>query len=213
MKQYKLFLVIGFLLLLAGCASTYYNTLEKFGVHKRDIMVSRITAARDAQAEAKEQFVSALDQFRSVVNVDGGDLEKTYKTLNRSYEACLAKAEEVHKRIAKVESVAEALFDEWEAELGQYTSAELRRDSAEKLRQTKEQYEQLLLAMKKAESRIKPVLSLFHDQVLYLKHNLNARAISSLRGELVTIEQNVDSLVREMEASIAEANRFIASLQ
>ena len=50
------------------------------------------------------------------------------------------------------------------------------------------------------------------DQVLYLKHNLNARAIDGLKGELRTIETNVARLIRDMEASIAQSEAFIAEL-
>lgn len=63
--------------------------------------------------------------------------------------------------------------------------------------------------MRLAESRIEPVLKSFRDQVLFLKHNLNAKAIASLRGELVQVEADTDKLISELEASIAEADRFI----
>ena len=194
--------------LLAGCSSAYYNTMEKLGVHKRDIMVDRVGEARDAQEATKEQFQSALEQFSQVVEVKGGDLEQKYKVLNDQYKQCKAEADNVHKRIAAVEGVSAALFREWEAELDQYTSAALRRDSESKLAATRRQYEQLITAMKRAESKIQPVLSVFNDQVLYLKHNLNAQ-----QGELVGLEENVDRLVREMEASIREADQFISKLQ
>ncbi len=68
-------------------------------------------------------------------------------------------------------------------------------------------------AMKRAEEKIQPVLAVFHDQVLYLKHNLNARAITALQGEMVSLEKDVALLVREMEASIKEADQFINQLQ
>ncbi len=197
----------------SGCSSTYYSAMEKVGVHKRDIMVDRVTEARDSQEDAKDQFQSALEQFTSVVKVEGGDLEQQYKVLNGEYKKSKAKAEKVHKRIDAVESVAEDLFDEWDNELDQYSSASLRKDSARKLQQTKQQYEQLIDAMKKAESKIQPVLVVFHDQVLYLKHNLNAQAIAALQGELVSLEKDVAQLVAEMEASIQEADQFIDKLQ
>ncbi len=201
------------ILLLGGCSSAYYNTLEKIGIHKRDLMVDRVADARDAQEKAKVQFKSALEQFRSVIRVDGGDLQKEYDVLKDGYAASKARSEAVHKRIAKVESVAEALFDEWEDELDQYSSQRLRQDSQAKLQATRRQYSRLLRAMKRAAARMEPVLAMFHDQVLYLKHNLNARAIASLKGELKYMEKDVDSLIQEMEASIAEANRFIEGLQ
>ena len=198
---------------VGGCSSTYYKTMEKLGVPKREIMVDRVGKARDAQEDAKQQFQTALEQFTQVVEVKGGDLERKYKLLDDQYKKCKEEADNVHKRIGSVESVSEALFDEWEAELQQYGNDALRRDSKSKLDATRRQYEQLIGAMKRAEAKIQPVLSVFNDQVLYLKHNLNAQAIAALQGELVSLEENVDRLVREMEASIREADQFISKLQ
>lgn len=197
---------------LVGCQTAYYKTMEKVGIHKRDIMVDRVEKARDSQEEAKEQFKSALEQFSSVLSFKGGNLEEKYNKLNDEYEESEAKASDVKSRIAAVEDVSEALFDEWEEELEQYSSESLRRNSETKLRKTRKQYVQLIGAMKRAEKKIAPVLSAFRDQVLFLKHNLNAQAIASLQSELVTVEANVASLIKEMEASIAEANVFIKTI-
>lgn len=198
---------------LVGCSTTYYSTLEKVGIHKRDLMVSRVEDARDAQEDAKQQFQSALEQFTSVVAVKGGDLEQKYNTLNDAYRESEKKADIVSKRIVRVEDVSEALFDEWEDELSLYSSPRLREESRKKLEQTRRDYTRLIKAMKRAEKKIQPVLVAFRDQVLYLKHNLNAQAISSLKNELVAIEDNVAGLVSEMEASIKEAEQFIEALR
>ena len=211
--EFRLAALFTILLFLLGCETTYYKTMEKFGYHKRDLMVERVEEARDAQKEAKEQFESALEKFSSVLKFEGGELEKKYKTLKAEYEKSESKAEAVRDRIEAVEDVAEDLFEEWQDELSQYTNQSLRRSSERKLKQTRQQYSQLLRAMKRVEKKIDPVLSAFRDQVLYLKHNLNARAISSLRNELVSVEADVASLVKEMEASIAEANTFIKAIE
>jgi hypothetical protein len=200
------------ILLTGGCQKAYYSTMEKFGVHKRDIMVDRVEEARDSQQEAKEQFQSALEKFSSVLNVKGGELEDKYTTLKAEYDKSEAKANEVSDRIDAVEDVSEALFDEWEKELDQYSSASLRRDSEKKLAATRRQYKQLITAMHKAEKKIEPVLKALGDQVLYLKHNLNAKAIASLQSELVTVESDIAKLVTEMEKSITEANSFIRTM-
>ncbi len=199
-------------LLLVGCQSAYYATMEKLGVHKREIMVERVAEARDAQQEAKEQFRSALERFSSVVQFEGGDLEERYLKLEAEFQSSEARAEEVRRRIDGVEDVAEALFAEWRQELQQYSNADLRRSSERKLRQTRDQYRQLLAAMQRAEKSMDPVLDVFRDQVLFLKHNLNARAIGSLQGELASVRNDVAALVRDMERSIAEADRFIQTL-
>lgn len=196
----------------AGCQNVYYGTMEKFGVHKRDILVDRVADARDAQNEAKEQFSSALEEFTAVVNFKGGDLEAKYTLLKREFDRSEGKANAVRDRIKDVQRVAEALFKEWEKELEEYTSKSLRESSETKLKQTQQRYTTLIAAMQRAESKIAPVLAAFKDQVLFLKHNLNAKAIASLQDELTTVENEIAVLVREMEKSINEADAFIREM-
>ena len=196
----------------AGCSTMYYNTMEKFGVHKRDIMVDRVKDAQKSQQEAKQEFKSALEQFSAIVNVKGGDLQKVYDKLNAKYESCDSRAKDIHDRIAAVEDVSSALFKEWKTEIGQYSNAELRRTSEQELKQSQAQYKELIAAMKKAESKIAPVLTAMHDEVLFLKHNLNARAIASLKDELASVEIKVGDLLKEMEDAINEADAFIKTM-
>jgi hypothetical protein len=186
--------------------------MEKMGYHKRDLMVSDVEKARDAQQEAKEQFKSALNRFTKTLNIQGGELQEKYDILNTEYERSEAKAKSVRERIASVEDVSEALFEEWAAELKEYSSDALRRSSQKKLTQTRTQYAQLIKAMKRAESKMDPVLVKFKDQVLFLKHNLNAQTIASLKNELISVEGNIASLIKELNASIQEADAFIAAM-
>ena len=201
------------LTLLGACSSAYYKTMEGLGIEKRDILVDRVEEARDAQGDASEQFASALEQFRATVNFDGGDLEKTYDRLNAEYEQSVSEAEEVSERINAVENVAEDLFREWEDELDQYSRADLRRNSASLLNDTRMRYKQLMASMRRAERSMEPVLDAFSDQVLVLKHNLNARAIGALRNELDSIERDTANLITQMQKAIAEANAFIESME
>lgn len=204
---------IALLFLLTACSTAYYGTMEKFGVYKRDIMVDRVEAARDAQDNAKDTFQSALEQFSSVVSYRGGELESTYQRLNKSYENSRDAAKQVAERIQAIERVAEDLFDEWNDELDEYNNSTLRADSARKLHETQREYQRMLQTMKTVQAKIPPVLSVFHDQVLYLKHNLNARAISALQGEYRSIEGSVSRLIAELNTSIAKADQFIRRMQ
>jgi chromosome segregation ATPase len=199
---------------LSGCGeSIYYSAMEKAGYHKRDILVERVEEARDSQQETKEEFKSALERFASVVKVEGGDLEAKYKELKSSLDACEAQAVDIADRIESVENVSAALFEEWETELAQYHDARLRRASSKKLTETKARYKRLIGAMRAAEKKIEPVLVAFRDQVLFLKHNLNAKAVAGLQKELATVETDIAELIKEMEKSIAEADSFIRSME
>jgi len=212
-RLFLFFFLAAVSLTMSGCSSMYYNTMETFGKHKRDILADRVVDARDEQEEAKEEFADALQQFKAVLNFEGGKLEQNYNKLNSEYEDCRDRAESVRDRIDSIEDVATALFKEWEKELDDYKSAELRRSSERQLRATRAKYDNLITAMRRVEQKMDPVLDAFHDQVLFLKHNLNAQAIASLEGNLAGIQQDVDILIAEMEQSIAEANAFLDEME
>jgi len=207
----RIFLLLLFVI-LAGCSSAYYRAAESLGFHKRDILVHRVEKARDSQEEAKTQFKNALERFTALTGFKGGSLEEKYRELDTEYERSQAKADEVRKRIDDIEDVSEALFDEWENELSQYQNPSLKRSSQQKLTATRRRYDQLIAAMKRAEAKMEPVLLTFRDQVLFLKHNLNAQAIASLRGELDSLQTDISALIKSMEASIREADEFIRSV-
>ena len=199
--------------LLCGCESAYYSAREQVGVHKRDILVDRVDEASEAQQDAKEEFQSALELFTSVVEVPPSDLQDTYETLAEAFEDSQARAELVSERIDAVESVSDALFDEWAEEIDMISNARLRSASAGQRQKSERQYQELIKAMRRAEGKMQPVLVAFQDQVLFLKHNLNARAISSLQGELDSIQSDVAVLIRDMEASIAKSQAFIEDME
>ncbi len=197
----------------SGCSTIYYNIQEKLGNEKREILVSRVDKAQNEQEEAKEEFQSAFEEFSALVSFDGGKLEKNYKRLNGAYERSKSKADAVSERIDSIEDVAGALFREWENELNEYSNADLRRASERQLVATRQRYQTLISAMTRAEAKMAPVLAAFHDQVLFLKHNLNAQAIASLQTEVDVLESTVADLIAEMNDSIEEANRFISQME
>lgn len=199
--------------LLCSCQSAYYGAMEKFGVHKRDILVDRVEDAREAQEEAKEQFESAFEEFLAVSQVDVGELKSTYDRLQAAFDDSEAKAKAVRGRIAAIEDVSKALFKEWEEELDQYTSQELREVSATQLESTRELSTNLIQAMNGAAGKMDPVLNAFRDQVLFLKHNLNAQAIAALNKTSIALRDEVEVLIEQMEASIDEANAFVAQMR
>lgn len=205
------------LLVVAGCTSmvqdAYYGTMEKFGIEKREILVDRVEEAKESQQEAQQQFKSALEEFSTLINFDGGELQKAYEQLNDQYEASQASADNVTKRIDKVEDVAQALFREWREELDKYSKESLRRNSERQLKDTERRFDKLVKSMRRAETKMAPVLNSMQDNVLYLKHNLNAAAVGALQGEFNNIKKDIDQLIKEMNTAIEQSNSFIDSMK
>ncbi|MGS6582607.1 DUF2959 domain-containing protein [Vibrio diabolicus] len=197
---------------LTGCQSAYYSAMEQVGYHKRDIMVDRVEDAKESQQDAQEEFTSALEALSAITNFDGGELESVYNKINDKYEDSEKAAQDVRDRIAAIEDVSGALFDEWQDELELYSSAKLRRSSEQKLRETKASYKTMLSAMKRAEKKMTPVLNTLLDNTLYLKHNLNASAIGSLQGEFSSLEKDIQFAIKQMNEAIAESDKFLQKL-
>ncbi|WP_144212081.1 DUF2959 domain-containing protein [Shewanella donghaensis] len=213
MKKWISLALLSSSLLISGCQSAYYGAMEKVGYHKRDIMVDRVEEAKESQEEAQEQFSSALEEMQALLAFDGGNLEDAYNKAKDEYDSAQSAADEVGNRIDKVEDVAEALFEEWETEIQEISKASLRRNSTTKLKETERSYNSLVKGMRRAEAKMPPILTALKDNMLYLKHNLNAQAIGAIKGEFESLQSDISSLISEMNKSIAESNKFIEAME
>jgi len=206
------FALAGVLTLLTGCSSMYYNAMEKIGKEKRDILVKRILEGKKDQEQAKQQLKTTLEAFQELTGFEGGNLEKVYKKLNGEFEDAEKRAKELSDRIASIDRVAKDLFAEWDKEAGSMSDRSLRTRSLQMLRETRTRHQQYLRRMQQTDRKMQPVLQGFRDQVLFLKHNLNARAIGSLKATATRLDSEVGVLIQDIEGSMREADSFIASL-
>lgn len=207
--------LLGLLLVtfLTGCQTAYYGVMEKFGVEKRDLLRKAVALARDEQKETGKEFQDALTRLQVLYGGTGSDLEKTYGRLKADLDSCRSGAEDARKRIRDMDRVAEDLFAEWNSEIAQFSNPAFAADSRRKLSETRSKYQQLAGSLRSAESTMEPVLKSFQEHVLYLKHNLNAAAIGSLKGEATRIETQIRDLIVQMNGSIQQADAFIRTLE
>jgi hypothetical protein len=196
-----------------SCSTIYYSAWEKLGKHKRDLLKDNVEAVKEEQIEAREEFKSALERLKELTDFDGGDLEDMYNRLKDDYDSCRERADAITDRIDNINEIAADLFSEWEKEIDSMSNRAMKRKDRARLQETKRRFSRFARAMEKAEGRLEPVLVSLNDQVLYLKHNLNARAVAGLKGEVTDIETDVNSLIRDMSASIAEADAFIKNME
>ncbi len=209
----RMTLMLLMLAAVSGCASVQYSALEKVGIHKRDILVDRVEDARDAQSETREQLVSAYDELSGLIGHDGGELEEKYKRLSKEVERARDATQDLDDHLSSIDRVSEDLFEDWESELDLYSSAALRTDQEKKLALARRQFTKMRGRMQTARSRVDPVMAVLEDNVLFLKHSLNAQALAALRGQATTLEGRVDALIRDMQVAIEEADAFIARMR
>lgn len=201
--------ILTVLSLFVGCQSTYYAMWEKMGKEKRHLLREQVEKSRDDQKKASEEFKDALTRLKELYGLQGGDLESMYNRLSDDYNDCRKRAQAIEDRMEKIQRIAQDLFDEWRREIDQIQNADFRSQSTKRLKSTQERFARLATALHTARERMDPVLSNLNDYVLFLKHNLNAQAIGSLKGEAASIETDVDRLIRDIEKSINEADAFL----
>ena len=205
-------LLLASLVALTSCRGVMYSTYENFGVYKRDLLKKRVVAARDEEKGAQQKFKDALTRLKELTHFEGGELEQRYRQLQSDYDDAASRVAAVHKRVQDVETVAGDLFAEWEKENRQIETEALRQTSRNQLTDTQKRYDEMLVALKKAEQSMDPVLRKLHDYVLALKHTLNAQAIAEMGGESVKIQGDVARLIEDMNTSIARADEFIRQM-
>jgi hypothetical protein len=187
--------------------------MEKVGIHKRQILIDRVEDTATSQEEAKQEFKDALEQLSTLLSFDGGELQRQYEASVEHYEISQAAANEVSQHIDDVENVADALFNEWQDEIEQFTNKDFKRKSKTSLVQTQRKYLTVIKSMRNAEKRMFPILDALKDNMLYLKHNLNAQAIGALKGEYQAIKQDIEKLINDMNQSIDHSQNFIKALK
>jgi hypothetical protein len=204
--------LIVLILLLAGCKSTYYKAMQTLGKEKRDILVARIKDAKKDQDQTKQKLQTTMESFQALTGFKGGSLEKSYNRLNSDYDSASSQAGKLHDKIQSIDQVSNYLFKEWQGEINAMDNAKLKSQDTVMLRNAKGRQATYMRAMRRTEDQITPVLKAFHDQVLFLKHNLNARAIGSLKNTSAGLQSDVADLVQSIDASSREADKLISSL-
>jgi chromosome segregation ATPase len=211
-RRFSVLLCLFAALALSGCQTTYYKAMRTLGKEKRDILVSRIKDAKKDQQQTSDQIKTTMESFQQLTGFKGGSLEKSYNRLNSEYEKANGQANKLHDRVQSIDQVSQDLFKEWQGEINEMDNRKLKTQSAGMLRDARIRQAAYLRSMHKTEDQMTPVLRAFHDQVLFLKHNLNARAIGSLKNTSASIQDDVTVLLASMDGSMQEADKLIASL-
>ena len=182
---------------------------EQLGKEKRHLLADQVEDVRDEQGQASEEFKDVLSRLKSMYGFDGGELESFYLKLQDDYESCADRAESLEDRIDNVKTIGADLFAEWEGEIDMISNPKFKSQSRRNLTETRQRFAKLERSMDRSRASMNPVLQQLSDYVLYLKHNLNARAVGALKQEADDIELGVSSLIQDMQTSIDEADRFL----
>lgn len=205
--------LLSLVFLLGGCRGAYYSAWEKVGKEKRHLLQDQVKAAKEDQADASEGFKTVITRVKELYGFEGGDLEAYYTDLVNDYNMCRKRAEKVEDRIESVEQIALDLFTEWDAEIKELSNPQFQKDSRQQLAATRMRYDKMHASMRLSADKMWPVLNSLNDYVIYLKHNLNARVMGSLKQEMTAIEGDVTILIKDISSAIDEADVFLQEFE
>ncbi len=214
MKKNCAFIIIIFLVLfMSSCQTTsYYKTKGLFGAEKRELLVDSVEGVRNSLQETVDVFQIATAGLNVVINVKDKKMEERYEHLKNDYENCKSESDDVRPRIDTMETMSGDFFDEWMEEMQLYTNESFRNASRDKYNKTRKRYTKLVQSFRDVEGKLEPTLNGFRDQVLFLKHNINAQSVTSLEDELVTVEAEIEALIRELQVAIKDTDVFLSSM-
>lgn len=198
--------------LMNGCATVYYDVWEALGQEKRDLLRSNILKTKKDHHKVEDQFEDTLAKVRATYKLKNPKLESLYDTFKEDYQLSKSKAEQLSRRIETVNNIAQDLFSEWKTESSKIKNDTYRKDSVKKRQLSMVRFGAMMKSMREVEKSLGPVLTKLNDQVLYLKHNLNASSIGAFKGELNSVETEIKNLIAEIQQSNKQADKFIAQL-
>jgi len=208
----NLMLSLSLALLLTGCSSTYYKIWEKLGREKRDLLVSHVGAVKEEQAESTEQIKDALTRLQESYGKPDTKLQAFYDRLKADDTEAQEKAKTLRSRIDRMNTTARDLFKEWEKEIEEFSNPEYKSKSRANLDRSKTRFQALSNALKQSTSRMKPLLTRLHETTIFLKHNLNAQSLGTLKKEGREIERSLEALLKQINTAQKEADDFLNTI-
>jgi len=178
----------------------------------RKYIVRYLKEVRFNLQDAKNEFEAMQQCFNTQAVTTVSGMEQTQYRLNRQYERCHLSAHALNQRMNAIKSVSWALFAEWDHELNGYANQALRGSSKRQLTAVRRSYTHLIKMMQKTDHKMWPILIVFHDKVLYCKHNTNTWTIGTSQHEVIEISIDISQFILAVDQTITETNQFISAL-
>lgn len=180
------------------------------GLEEVDSLLGTVERAHLECELSKAESSSALDALHTVVAPDfRGDAIMAYEALVVTLERSLEQAEALRETIEPMDTAAERVAVDWEADLAAFGSEVMREKSRARLAQTTTAYlavQQPLRAAAKAYDVFNVGLA---DHVLYLEHDLNPSAVAAIEDELVTLTALQADLDAKLELCMGAASDYV----
>jgi DNA repair exonuclease SbcCD ATPase subunit len=183
------------------------------GVKQIEQLTKKAGATVEAIANTKVQLQKTMDVYNGLMADDAKDRKGLYKKLQSEMDNTDKRRAEIRVRADEMKVAADTLFKSWADSAAAITSAELRKQSEDRLAQTKASYAEIGTVGQRAVDLYGPVMKALQDQVTYLGHDLNPSAVASLKPDAAKLNDQANELVKRIDDTISTTNTAIGALR
>lgn len=202
-------------LMLAGCASAVYDSLDRRGVDAKTVLIQRVTELRADAAAAKSGMDGARTALAAIDGLEGAALARQIDRARAAGEDAALAAQGVRLSADSMKTAAGRYFAAREEELGLLKTSEANlRAAKEALARATGAYRAYVSTLDAASLRLSPALSLYDAEVTALRKSPTSAAAAAARaGERANALAAALDAGNGLVAATNEADRFLETLE
>lgn len=210
MRQRTTTAILGLALLSTiGCQTT---SRESRSIHRVDDLLTTIERVHFLSEQGQRGVREALGALHEIVAPKfGGDPATDYGAFVLALEACEAQAEELEESIDPMREAAEALFDQWTADLVAFSNPDMRARSRERLENTRRRYQAIVAAVQPTQAEFASMNRSLRDCALFLGHDFNSGAVQTLAPTVRDLTKVAKELDDRFETCMQAAAEYITT--
>lgn len=196
-------------LLATACAGTSERSES---IEQVDELLRRIERVQAESAVAKESAHSALNELCTLVSPGfKGDAAMAFAKFVAASDASEEQGETLRDSVEPMRDAADALFRRWTKDMEAFGNSRMRQRSQTRLDETRTSYQSIVGASQAAQIALDAFHDDLRDHATFLRHDLNANSVASLRGDVRQLREQIEGLDMRFDATVAAARAYVES--
>jgi hypothetical protein len=206
---------VGFALALSTAAAGLFPAAAaaQGGPEETAKFLKTVDATNRGIREARDQVQKTIGVYNSIIELTAKDTKGAYKDLGKQTADCEKKVADLGPRVDEMKAGALSYFDAWKAATAAITDPDLRKRAEKRLADSQARYDDIAAAGRDARSRFDSLMTEIRDQSVFLGHDLNPSAISSLKPDAAKLNDHGKAALAKIDAVAKLYDDYAASMK
>ena len=200
------------MLLLAGITGCALFSGKKGGPAQVDDLAGSVERTYVDSELSKERVRAAVHALQAIVETSyDGDAVAAFAVFLEAIEASEQQAERLRSSVESMKGAAEPVFKQWNDDLDEFTSAEMRQRSTARLAATRQRYDSIVAAVDPAQAAYDALNKGLRDHALFLSHDLNPASLTAIRDDVRNLANLADDLGKRLDECLLATRAYVSS--